>query len=134
MSKDLKPKKRIGQGKSSLKKKIIVWGIIAALVGTGVYLALRSRGTTKVEVAVGRVRTGEFIDSVKTRGEIKSSNSVTINAPQVPDLQIVTLAPSGQRVKKGDVIVEFDSAQQEQNLLQYATTVRTVESQIVQTK
>ena len=80
------------------------------------------------------MRRGEFIDSVRTRGEIKSSNSVSVNAPQVPDLQIVSLAPSGQRVKKGDIIVEFDAALQEQNLLQYATSVRTVDSEIVQTR
>lgn len=134
MSKDIKPKKRLGQGKVSGRKKIVVWGLLAVLAASGGYVAFRSRGETKVEVPVSRVRRGEFIDSVRTRGEIKSSNSVTLSAPQVPDLQIVTLAPSGQRVKKGDIVVEFDAAQQEQNLLQYATSVRTVDSEIVQTQ
>jgi multidrug efflux pump subunit AcrA (membrane-fusion protein) len=134
MSKDIKPKKRIGQTKFSRKKKIIIWSILVALAGIGGWVAYRSRGTTKVEVPVARVRRGEFVDSVRTRGEVKSANSVILSAPQVPDLQIVSLVPSGYRVKKGDVVVEFDAAQQEQNLLQYATTVRTVDSEIVQTR
>ena len=37
-------------------------------------------------------------------------------------------------MKKGEIVVEFDAAQQEQNLLECATSVRTVDSEIVQTK
>ena len=57
-------------------------GILVLVAAAGTWFAFRSRGTTKVEVAVGRVRRGEFIDSVRTRGEIKSSNSVTLNTPR----------------------------------------------------
>lgn len=132
MSKDVKPKKRLGQGKTSAKKKAVIWGLILLVCAGAGWVAYRRTGTTKVEVAVARARRGDFVDSVRARGEIKSSNSVVLSAPQVPDLQIVRLAASGQRVKKGDVVIEFDSAQQEQNLLQYATNVRTVDSEIVQ--
>jgi RND family efflux transporter MFP subunit len=132
MSKDVKPKKRLGQGKVSLKKKILIWALVLGVLAGAGWYAYQRTGTTKVEVAVARVRRGDFIDSVRARGEIKSGNSVILSAPQVPDLQIVRLTPSGQRVKKGDVVIEFDSAQQEQNLLQYATNVRTVDSEIVQ--
>jgi RND family efflux transporter MFP subunit len=87
-----------------------------------------------VEVAVAKARVADFVLSVRTRGDIKSVNSVIISAPQVPNPQIVRLAESGRPVKKGDVIVEFDAAQQEQNLLERNTSVRTVDSEIVQTK
>jgi RND family efflux transporter MFP subunit len=46
----------------------------------------------------------------------------------------VKLAESGRMVKKGDVVIEFDTAQQEQNLMDRNTAVRTAESEIVQTK
>jgi multidrug resistance efflux pump len=55
-------------------------------------------------------------------------------APQVPEPRIVRIAESGRPIKKGDVVVEFDAAQQEQNLLERNTTVRTVDSEIIQTK
>jgi HlyD family secretion protein len=88
----------------------------------------------KVEVPVQKVRRGEFVISVKTRGEIKSVNSVILSAPQVPDVRIVKLAESGKPLKKGDVVVEFDAASQEQALLERQTGVRTVDSEVVQTK
>jgi RND family efflux transporter MFP subunit len=57
-----------------------------------------------------------------------------LQAPQVPGLRIVTLVASGKAVRKGDTIVEFDSANQEQNLLERQTTVDTVDSSVVTTK
>ena len=133
MSKDIKPKIRIGQ-KRSLKSKIAGWTVVALACGGGALAAYRLTGTTEVDVAVAKVRRADFVISVRNRGEIKSTRSVILTAPQVPDPRIVKLAESGRAVKKGDVVVEFDAAQQEQNLLERTTTVRTAESEIVQTR
>lgn len=135
MSKDLKPKQRVGQAPPSRKRKIISWAVLLLALGGGAYAAYRYQSSkTVVEVPVARVRRGTFVISVKTRGEIKSVNSVLITAPQVPDPRIVRLAESGKPIKKGEVVVEFDAAQQEQTYLERATAVRTVDSEIVQTK
>jgi len=134
MSKDLRPKQRLGDT-GSKRKRIIIWTILFLVVASGAYGAYRyTARETKVEVAVAKARIADFVVSVRTRGDIKSVESVIISAPQVPNPQIVRLAATGQAVKKGDVIVEFDAAQQEQNLLENSTTARTVESEIVQTK
>jgi len=85
-------------------------------------------------VAVAAVRRGDFIISVKNRGEIRSVRSVLLTAPQVPDPRIVKLTDSGKPVKKGDIVIEFDGVQQEQNLIEKSTDVRTADSEIVQTK
>jgi len=45
----------------------------------------------------GAVRKGDFIISIKARGEIRSTHSATIVAPQVPDPRIVKLAEAGNR-------------------------------------
>jgi HlyD family secretion protein len=132
-SKDIKPKHRLGQV-ASRKKKIITWAIIGAVGVGGAFAAYRYTGTTEVEVAVARVRRGDFVISVRTRGEIKSTRSVILTAPQVPDPRIVKLAESGKPIKKGDVVVEFDPVQQEQNWIERNTSVRTADSEIVQTK
>lgn len=135
MSKDLKPKQRLGQTPGARRKRIIVWSVVLALAAGGGYAAYRrSELAAPVEVPVAKVRRGDFVISVKTRGEIRSVRSELIVTPQVPDLRITKLAESGKAVKKGDIIVEFDSAAQEQNYLERTTTVRTVDSQIVQTK
>ncbi len=134
MSKNVKPKKRIGQANLSPRRKIAAWTFVALLLAAGGWAAYHYAGKTKVEVPVARVRRGEFIISVKTRGEIESTRSKVLTAPQVPDLMITRLVRSGQHVKAGDVVVEFDPAQNEQELLERTTAVRTVDSEIVQMK
>jgi len=134
MSKDVKPKQRLGQAGSSRKKKIIGWAVALTVCGGGVYAAYRYGGTTEVEVATARVRRGDFVIAVRSRGEMRSTNSKIITAPQVPDPRITTLAETGKPLKKGDVVVEFDTAAQEQYYLERLTTVRTVDSEMVQTK
>lgn len=134
MSKDLKPKQRIGRPPVSRRKRIATWVISLLVFGGAGYAAYKYTSPAIVEVPVAKVRRGEFVLAVRTRGEIKSTRSITLAAPQVPNPQIVKLAESGKPVKKGDVVVEFDTATQEQYYLERATTVRTVDSQIVQTK
>lgn len=135
MSKDLKPKQRLGQTAGSRRKKFITYAILLIAAGGGAYAAYRYNAeSTIVEVPVAKVRRGEFIISVKTRGEIRSVHSEILTAPQVPDPRIVRLAESGRQIKKGEVVIEFDGAQQEQTYLEKTTSVRTADSEIVQTK
>ena len=103
--------------------------------GGGLFAAYRyGTNTTKVDVQVAKARTSEFTISVRTRGEVRSVHSQILTAPQVPDPRIVQLAESGKPIKKGDVVMEFDAAQQEQTYLEKNTSVRTADSEIVQMK
>jgi len=113
---------------------MITWTLALGLCGGGVFAAYRYAGTTEVEVPVARVRRGDFIISVRTRGDVKSARSVVIKAPQVPGLRIIHLADAGRPVKKGDVVVEFDGSQQEQNVITRNTNVRAADGDIVQAK
>ncbi|HOL71155.1 MAG TPA: HlyD family efflux transporter periplasmic adaptor subunit [Bryobacteraceae bacterium] len=133
MSKDIKPKQRLGK-QTSRKQKIIGWAAALVVMGGGAFAAYHYAGTTEVVVPTARVRRGEFVISTRTRGEIKSTRSTVLTAPQVPNLRIVRLAEDGKPIRKGDVVVEFDSAQQEQSYLEFRTNVRTAESEIVQTQ
>ena len=131
-SKDQRPSQRLGKS-NPRRVKIITWIVGLALCGGGAITAYRYTGTTEVEVPVARVRRGEFIISVRTRGDIKSARSVILKAPQVPGLRIVHLADAGRPVKKGEVVVEFDGSQQDQNVISRTTTVRAADGNIVQT-
>lgn len=134
MSKDLKPKQRLGQAGKSRAKKAIIIAVLVAMAGGGAYAAYRYTTTTVVEIPTARVRRAEFVISVKARGEIRSTNSRILAAPQVPDPKITKLYESGKAVKQGEIVIEFDTAQQEQYYLDRSTSVRTVDSEIVQTK
>lgn len=132
-SKDQRPGQRLG--KSHPKRvKIVTWTIALLMCGAGVVAAYRYTGTTEVEVPVARVRRADFIISVRTRGDVKSARSVILKAPQVPQLRIVHLADNGRPVRKGEVVVEFDGVQQEQNVISRTTDVRAADGDIVQAK
>jgi HlyD family secretion protein len=132
-SKDRRPNQRLGKS-NPRRMKIITWIVALGLCGGGVFAAYRYTGTTEIEVPVARVRKGDFVVAVRTRGDIKSAHSVILKAPQVPGLRIVRLADAGRPVHKGDVVVEFDGSQQDQNVITRTTNVRAVDGQITQMK
>ncbi len=132
MSKDIKPKQRLGQ--AGAKGKVILWGLLLVVLAGGGFAAYRYNTQKPIEVPVASARRGEFVVAVKVRGEIKSTRSTILSAPQVPNPRIVKLAESGKMIKKGDVVVEFDAAQLETWYLDRQTQVRTVDSEMVQQK
>lgn len=134
-SKSIKPKQRLGMTAGYRRKRIITWSLLLILGGAGAYAYYRyGQEPEKVEVPVAKVRRADFVISVKTRGEVRSVRSEVLTAPQVPDVRIVKLAETGKPVRRGEVVVEFDAAQEEQNVLERSTSVRTADSEIVQTK
>lgn len=132
-SKDRRPSQRLGKSHPR-RVKIITWSVVSMLCAGGMFAAYRYTGPTEVEVPVAHVRKGDFVVAVRVRGDIKSARSVILKAPQVPGLRIVRLAEAGRPVKKGDVVVEFDASQQDQNVITRTTNVRAVDGQITQLK
>jgi multidrug efflux pump subunit AcrA (membrane-fusion protein) len=116
----------------SQTRKRIGWVLLLLLTAAGAYAALRLYPAAGVEIPTARVEHREFLITVRARGEVKSNDYVAITAPRTPNLQIVRLAESGKLIKKGDVVVEFDSASQEEAFVQRDTQVRQVDSEIVQ--
>ena len=106
---EIRPQTRLG--KHDPRKVKVVFGLIGLLAASGVAYATYHYGmTTELQIPVGRVKKGDFVISVRTRGDIKSTHSSILLAPPVPGLRILRLAKNGQVVKKGDVVVEFDTA------------------------
>jgi len=131
-SKDIKPKQRIGRPPWSIKKKAFVWVLGLSAFSGAAWATWHYTANTPVDVAVARVRRGDFVVSIKARGEIRSTHSATVVTPQVPDPRIVKLAEAGKPVHKGDIVIQFDAVQQEQNYLDKSTGVRSADSEIVQ--
>jgi len=133
-SKDIKPKQRIGRPPWTVRKKVAVWIVFLGGFSGAAWATWHYTGSTPVDVAVARVRRGDFVIGIKARGEIRSTHSATVVTPQVPDPRIVKLAESGKPVHKGDIVIQFDAVQQEQNYLDKSTGVRSADSEIVQLK
>ncbi|KKN36617.1 hypothetical protein LCGC14_0771720 [marine sediment metagenome] len=112
-----------------MKKKILLvisgFIVILALI---ISLTIRS---SKPAVASTEVNYGEFVIKVIETGEITSIKSVTVSGPPVRGrLQITKLIKDGSKVKKGDVLVEFDKGELQQEMLKSLSDLKIAQNEI----
>jgi RND family efflux transporter MFP subunit len=87
------------------------------------------------KVATADVKRKEFVEYLEVKGEVKALRSVIIAAPYgAGDLQIMKLAENGAKVKKGDVLVEFDNTTVKQKLAQDQSALKSAEAEIQQSR
>lgn len=85
--------------------------LIAAAVLTVMIIiyVLTSVSTSQVQVPTYTVNKANFLVAITESGEIRAKNSLPVNAPRIRgSLKIVFMAPEGEIVKPGDVLVRFD--------------------------
>jgi HlyD family secretion protein len=116
------------------------WRLLAAagllIAGGGIAAVRFSR--TAPSIPTAEVRRGEFDDYVKIRGEVKAKKSMAVLAPYtrggVGDPQILKMAKTGDMLKKGDVVVEFDTAKLRETLQQRRSEMKQAEAEIEQAR
>lgn len=109
------------------KGLIAVVALILLIAGAG----LAFRRTTVPNIPTAEVKRGEFVDNIPVRGNIKALRSIQLAAPSIAgDLQIVKLAPMGSMVKKGDVVVQFDTITLQATLDQKRSELKSAEADI----
>jgi HlyD family secretion protein len=105
-----------------MKTRLLVFAAVAAVVGAVAWGAMRfiaiTTASADVEVPATRVKKGRVTITVSARGELQGGNSEMLAAPMVGggDLAITVLRDPGELVNPGDVVVQFDTTQQEYNL------------------
>ena len=110
------------------RKGLIAIGVVILLVAAA---GLAFRRTIPPDVPVAEVQRGEFVDNIPVRGNIKALRSIQLAAPSIAgDLQIVKLAPMGSMVKKGDVVVQFDTTTLQATLDQKRSELKSAEADI----
>jgi RND family efflux transporter MFP subunit len=86
-------------------------------------------------IPTAEVQRKDFVDTLEIKGEIKALRSKIIVAPYSSgDLQIVNLVANSAKVKKGDVLVQFDATTMQQKLAQDKSTVKSAEAEINQSQ
>lgn len=84
---------------------------IAVVALAGLVSMTRARGGSLPNVPMADVVTGDFVDTLEIRGDIRPLKSLVLTSPmQSGELQIVTLAKNGATVQPGDVLVQFDGS------------------------
>src|SRR5437773_2239881 len=105
------------------------------LCATLMFLGAVRYGRHTPNVPTFEVKTGEFLDSLQFRGEVTALKSISITAPaEAGELQILKLAADGEKVKQGDVIVEFDSSKTKQDLAQNKSSLKYTAADVEQAR
>lgn len=119
--------------KQKLGKKIAL--SIAALLLCGLLFGAYRLSGSASKFPLADVQRKDFVDYVEVKGEVKALRSVNMVAPSsAGDLQIIKLADNGAKVKKGDLIVEFDTTSAKQKLAQDQSVLKSADAEIQQAK
>lgn len=112
----------------------LIVSVAALAIASGAFVAVRLADSRPL-VPTTEVRRGEFVDYLELRGRLKAVRSVSVNAPaDAEDLQILHLAHTGAHVKKGDVVVQFDTTKLQQELAEDKSALKSAEADISQTE
>jgi len=108
---------------------------VAVVVVLGASLGVARLARSAPSVPTAEATQGEFVDWLQLRGEVKAQLSSVLTAPSgAGDIQIVELVRNGTPVKKGDVVVRFDSTQLQNTLDQKRSEMKQAEAEIEKAK
>src|SRR5262249_24093327 len=108
-----------GRGTMSRRRSIAAALVATVVVALSLVVWLRVVPSAAPGIPTGGVQKGPIQLKVYTTGELRASRSTQVVAPPIGgQVQIVTVAQSGQWIKTGDPIVEFDPAEQDFQLEQ----------------
>src|SRR5205807_893475 len=112
------------------RRSFVIVGLLAAAAISLAGLA-RLRQPRAPSLPTAAVTKGTFVDYLQLRGEIRPIHSVILTAPSSgADLQIIDIAKNGAPVKKGDLVVQFDTTTQQRTLEQKRSELKQAESEI----
>ena len=109
--------------------------LILLLVVCGAWWLLRRTGQQDSDTdgqVFARVEEGPLVINLTEAGSIKPAEQINIKSRVEGRNSIIFLVPEGQRVKKGDVLVELDSSSQKDNLVNQEITVQNAQASHVQ--
>ena len=107
---------------------------IFAITSLGIYaahLAWKGSGTELSPLTV-EIRPRDFSLMIPAKGELQSSESMAIAVPNVPvnRLRVASAVPDGRNVSKGDVLVEFDPAELDLEVLENRSNLQMTNQKI----
>jgi HlyD family secretion protein len=113
-------------------RNVVVTCAVAAIAVVGVFV--KAGGGTLPDLPTAEVVTGEFVDTLEIRGEIRPLKSVVLASPMnAGELQIVKLVKSGTVVKAGDV-VEFDGSTLRRTVQEKQSELKQADAEIEQSR
>jgi len=117
------------------RRHAIAWGVVAIVFAGLAGVLATTRRTIKAEdneVPIATVQRGDLDLKVYATGELRANHAMVLTAPPVGGgaLQITRLLHGGAPVKKGDIVFEFDPAEQHYKLEQSRSELLQAEQEI----
>ncbi|MGB7548314.1 MAG: HlyD family efflux transporter periplasmic adaptor subunit [Terracidiphilus sp.] len=122
------------------RHRILVWIVAGIVLAAGIGAVVASSrvplAAKSDEIPLAQVKRGEIDLNVHATGELRASHSVMLTAPAVGGdaLQLTHLVRTGQPVKKGDIVFEFDPSEQLYKLEQNRSELQQAEQEITKAK
>ena len=122
------------------RRRRIVWAGIVLVVLFSIGMISTARRThvasEEGDIPVAPVKRGDLDTKIYTTGELRASHSSMLSAPPIGGgvLQITHLLRTGTRVKKDDIVIEFDPAEQQYKLEQSRSELLQAEQEITKAK
>jgi HlyD family secretion protein len=98
---------------SVVRRKPALTAILAAAILLILFLVLRSSTSGTSDTAYFEVRRGDFTVSIVEGGTLQAVNEVSIRNEVEGTSRIIYIVPEGSYVKQGDLLVQLDSSQAE---------------------
>src|SRR5437868_8778048 len=121
-------------------RTLIVLALVLAGVGAGAWkvreVIQTLTATAASETPSTRVKRGPVAITVTARGELQGGKPEMLVAPMVGSdtLAVTDLRQNGEMVKEGDVVVQFDTTQQEYNLREAEADLAEAQQKVAQTE
>ncbi|MFN7993034.1 MAG: HlyD family efflux transporter periplasmic adaptor subunit [Bryobacteraceae bacterium] len=120
-------------------KRIIVLGAIPLMLGLLGWGGARlikaaAKPAPASNLPVTRVKRGDVTITVNAKGELSGGHTETLSAPMTggEDMAITYLRDNGEAVNAGDVVVRFDTTEQEFKLKEAEADLAEAEQQVIQ--
>lgn len=94
-----------------LSRRPVLLIALAAVALAGLWLLLAPSGTSESATAYYEVKRGDFTVSVVEGGTLAAVNEVSVRNEVEGTARVIYIAKEGSYVKKGDLLVELDSSQ-----------------------
>jgi multidrug efflux pump subunit AcrA (membrane-fusion protein) len=112
---------------------LTVLAVVGALAWGAIRVVRATTATTALELPTTKVKQGRVTLTVNTRGELQGGNSEMLTAPMIggADMAITSLSEPGELVAPGDVVVQFDTTEQEFKLKEAEADLAEAQQQVV---
>lgn len=120
-------------------KLLLKFALVLAILGACGYFGTRAygrltKGPSAAEIPTSKVSRGDLQIDISAKGELQGGNPEALTAPMVAGgtLHITYLRKPGEAIKTGDIVVQFDTSEQEYKLKEAESDLAEAEQKLSQ--